>query len=120
MLNVYSQIGLPVSASRHITRSWSLEPRPLGLCTQTRLPITIGADRPPYGARQRKFWPFNSHLSISPVSFDVPLRLGPRISGQSPSGTRLGPCPDASVPAAMKRATRRVVLLGISSPAQNI
>src|SRR2546426_929731 len=110
MLNVYSQIGLPVSASRHITRSWSVGPRPLGFCTQTRLPITIGADRPPYGARQRKFRPFNSHLSIRPVSFDVPLRFGPRISGQSPSGTRLGPWPDASVPAARMRANSRAVV----------
>src|SRR5258707_2043303 len=49
--------------------------------------MTIGADRPPYGTRHRKFWPFSAHLSTSPVSRDTPLRSGPRISGQSPSAT---------------------------------
>jgi hypothetical protein len=59
-----------------------------------RLPTTIGVDRPPYGARQRKFSPLSAHLSIRPVSFETPSRLGPRMSGQSPMATRRGPCAD--------------------------
>src|SRR5687768_2354105 len=53
--------------------------------------MTMGADRPPYGARHRKFSPFSAHLSIRPVSFETPSRLGPRMSGQSPIATRRGP-----------------------------
>src|SRR5207247_1560562 len=103
MLNLYSQMTLPVSDSRHITRSWSVGPLPDGFCTHTRLPITIGAERPPYGARQRKFWPLSAHFSGRPVSAETPSRLGPRASGQSPTGTRRGPCPD-TVPAMTTRA----------------
>src|SRR5580765_5852052 len=53
--------------------------------------MTIGADRPPYGARQRKFSPFSAQRPTSPVSGEVPSRFGPRASGQSPFAT-LRPC----------------------------
>ena len=61
--------------------------------------MTIGADRPPYGARHRKFWPFIVHVSGNPVSVDTPSRLGPRASGQSPRATRRGESAAASMPA---------------------
>src|SRR5262249_21898656 len=54
--------------------------------------MTIGADRPPYGTRHRKFSPLSAHLSMSPVSREMPSRFGPRISGQSPIAMRRGPC----------------------------
>jgi len=38
--------------------------------------MTMGADRPPYGDRQRKFWPLRAHFSTRPVSFETPSRLG--------------------------------------------
>src|SRR5512132_1884273 len=53
--------------------------------------MTIGADRPPYGARQRKFSPLSAQRPTSPVSGEVPSRFGPRASGQSPFAT-LRPC----------------------------
>ena len=56
--------------------------------------MTIGAERPPYGTRHRKFSPFSAHFSISPVSREIPSRFGPRTSGQSPSATRRGACAD--------------------------
>src|SRR5688572_26934316 len=88
MLNLYSQIVLPVSASSATTRSCSDGPRPDGFCTYTRLPITIGAERPPRGTRHSKFVPLRSHEDGRPVSADTPSRFGPRASGQSPSATR--------------------------------
>ena len=44
--------------------------------------MTTGAERPPYGTRQRKFSPFSVHFSMSPVSREIPSRVGP---------THLGP-----------------------------
>ena len=58
------------------------------------------------GARHRKFSPLSAHFSGSPVSADRPSRLGPRISGQSPSDTRRGPCPSRTDPR-MKTAARK-------------
>src|SRR5688572_21537941 len=55
--------------------------------------MTIGADRPPKGTRQRRFAPFRSHESGSPVSIELPLPLGPRASGQSPKATRRAAVP---------------------------
>src|SRR5215203_5195540 len=97
MLNLYSQTTFPVSASSAITRSCSDGPRPDGFCTYTRLPITIGAERPPNGTRHRRFAPLRSHEEGSPVSVDRPSRFAPRASGQSPSATRRGPCAHADV-----------------------
>src|ERR1700683_1149575 len=57
-----------------------------------RLPRTTGADRPPYGARHRKFSPLIAHFSGKPVSADVPSPFGPPCPGQSPRATRRGPC----------------------------
>src|SRR5438093_11969719 len=74
----------------------------------------MGADRPPNGARQRKFWPLIAHLSMSLVSGETPSRLGPRASGQSPRATLRGPCAEpvtaASVASANARATRHMFL----------
>ena len=47
MLNRYSQTSFPVSVSSAMMRSWSSAPRPTGFWTKTRLPRTIGVDRPP-------------------------------------------------------------------------
>src|SRR5262245_38032757 len=108
MLNLYSHTTLPVSASSAITRSWRSGPRPDGFCTYTRLPITIGADRPPYGTRQRKFWPFNAHFSGRPVSFEMPSRFGPRASGQSPIAIPRGCWADVKRPAPRMRAKTKL------------
>src|SRR5689334_3396496 len=80
-----------------------------------RLPTTIGVDRPPYGARHRKFCPLRAQLSIRPVSFETPSRLGPRMSGQSPIATRRAPW--APTPRAERNnraamATARVLDIG--------
>src|SRR5262245_32531042 len=119
MLNLYSHTTLPVSASSAITRSCRSGPRPDGFCTYTRLPITIGADRPPYGTRQRKFWPFSANFSGRPVSFEMPSRFGPRASGQSPTATPRGAaggvlcCADATNPAAVTSAKIRLLCFRI-------
>src|SRR5262245_41187560 len=119
MLNLYSHTTLPVSASSAITRSCRSGPRPDGFCTYTRLPITIGADRPPYGTRQRKFWPFSANFSGRPVSFEMPSRFGPRASGQSPTATPRGAaggvlcCADATSPAAVTSAKIRLLCFRI-------
>ena len=55
----------------------------------------MGADRPPNGARQRSVPPLKSHESGRPVSEEMPSRLGPRASGQSPRATRRGACAQA-------------------------
>jgi hypothetical protein len=68
------------------------------------LPLTTGAERPPYGARHKKFSPFMAHFSTSPVSFEVPSLFGPRISGQSPIAMRRGPWADALNAKMRKRA----------------
>src|SRR5262249_6468494 len=65
--------------------------------------MTAAAERPPWGARQRKPWPFIVHFSMSPFSSDRPSRCGPRASGQSPSATLWGPWAEVS---ALKRSTR--------------
>ena len=69
--------------------------------------MTIGAERPPYGARHRKFWPLSGHFSIRPFSSETPSRCGPRISGQSPSATRLDAATwaDASIPSGTSSVT---------------
>src|SRR5262245_45556785 len=67
--------------------------------------MTIGAERPPYGARHRKFWPFSSQRPTSPVSGDVPSRFGPRTSGQSPAATLRGPCAEPPTAAATRMTT---------------
>src|SRR6185436_18005384 len=79
--------------------------------------MTMGADRPPYGARHRKFWPFSAHFSTRPVSLDTPSPLGPRASGQSPIATRLaGACAEASHPAATTSpSARQIFLMSIGS-----
>src|SRR5687768_10868953 len=107
MLNLYSQITLPVSTSSAITRSCSAGPRPDGFWTYTRLPITIGAERPPNGTRHRRLLPLRSHEDGRPVSVEVPSRCAPRASGQSPSATRR-PVPSAveARPCAHAGATR--------------
>jgi hypothetical protein len=74
------------------------------------LPTTIGAERPPYGARQRKLAPFNAQVLTNPVSADVPSRFGPRASGQSPSAIRRGPCADPLMAAAATAAATSHVL----------
>src|SRR5262245_55227463 len=66
--------------------------------------MTMGADRPPYGTRQRKFSPLRAHLSMRPVSREMPSRLGPRISGQSPTATRRGPSAVTEIDAASSAA----------------
>src|SRR5262245_39252860 len=96
-----------------MTRSCSDGPRAAGFCTMTWLPTTIGADRPPYGTRQRKFSPLMAHFSGSPVSREMPSRLGPRASGQSPTGTRRGPWAETSRPALTTRAPRSDVFFSI-------
>src|SRR5215470_4534856 len=73
----------PVSAFRHITRSCIDSPDPAVLNKNTRLPITIGAERPPYGAFHKRFSPVGDHLLGSPVSREMPSRPGPLQSGQS-------------------------------------
>src|SRR5262249_18091318 len=78
-----SQTTLPVSAFRHITRSCIDSPEPAVLNRKTRPPITIGAERPPYGAFHSRFSPLGDHLFGSPVSCETPSRAGPRQSGQS-------------------------------------
>src|SRR6187431_2049389 len=60
--------------------------------------MTIGAERPPNGARHSRFEPFISHVVGRLVSADVPSRFAPRASGQSPMATRRGPCARAGVP----------------------
>src|SRR6202521_1722348 len=81
--------------------------------------MTIGAERPPYGTRKRKFWPLCVHFSTRPVSFEVTARFGPRGSGQSPSATPsdaavgAGRCADAQRPAAATSANMRVVCFRI-------
>src|SRR5687767_13394242 len=59
-----------------------------------RLPITIGAERPPKGTRHSRFVPLRSHEDGRPVSAEMPSRFVPRASGQSPSATRR-PAPSA-------------------------
>src|SRR5215469_5789579 len=78
-----SHSALPVSAFRHITRSCMFSPEPEVLNTKRCPPITIGAERPPYGAFHNRFSPFGDHLLGSPASREMPSRLGPRQSGQS-------------------------------------
>ena len=79
--------------------------------------MTIGAERPPYGTRQRKFSPFSAHLSISPVSREMPSRFGPRISGQSPTATRRGACAESETPTARAAsAEREVTFCSMSDP----
>src|ERR1700741_2446854 len=67
----------------------------------------MGAERPPYGTRQRKFSPLSAHVSMSPVSRDEPSRLGPRNSGQSPPGTRRGPWAVTESDTASRAAVQR-------------
>src|SRR6188472_2418083 len=74
--------------------------------------MTIGADRPPYGTRHRKFSPFSFQLLSRPVSLDTPSRASPRISGQSPGAStpRGGACPwttSAPSPRAVETAMTR-------------
>jgi hypothetical protein len=45
--------------------------------------MTIGAERPPYGAFQARFSPEGDHFTGKFFSVDVPSRRGPRQSGQS-------------------------------------
>src|SRR5215467_11162298 len=73
----------PVSALRHITRSCIDSPAPAVLNRNTLPPITIGAERPPYGAFPNRFSPFGDHLVGSPVSREIPSRPGPLQSVQS-------------------------------------
>jgi hypothetical protein len=49
----------------------------------TRLFITIGAERPPYGAFQARFSPESDHFDGKPFSGLMPSRAGPRQSAQS-------------------------------------
>src|SRR4030095_5302537 len=70
-------------------------------------------ERPPYAARHRKFWPFSTHLSTRPVSAEIPSRLGPRASGQSPRATRRGAWATASTPTPTTSAAARLVVLSI-------
>src|SRR5688500_17626721 len=120
MLNLYSQISLPVSTSSAITRSCSDGPRPDGFCTYTRLPITMGAERPPKGTRHSRFVPLRSHEDGRPVSAELPSRFAPRASGQSPSATRrpapagveAGVCANASAHVAhITNATLMVLII---------
>src|SRR6185503_17713823 len=53
-----SHNSFPVSAFRHITRSCIDSPSPDVLNRKMRPPITIGVERPPYGAFQTRFSPF--------------------------------------------------------------
>src|SRR5438034_8269089 len=69
----------------------------------------MGADRPPNGARQRKFWPLIAHLSMSLVSCETPSRLGPRASGQSPRATLRGPCAEPVIAASVASANARAM-----------
>src|SRR5918994_4796363 len=121
MLNLYSQITLPVSTSSAITRSCRAGPRPDGFWTYRRWPITIGAERPPKGTRHRRLLPLRSHEDGSPVSAEEPSRCAPRASGQSPSATRrpvaseveggTWACADAAMP--MQTAMERISLMRI-------
>src|SRR5688572_82537 len=52
--------------------------------------MTIGVERPPPGTRHRKFSPFSFHVLMRPFSTEMPSRLGPRSSGQSPARTLRG------------------------------
>src|SRR5437588_9260575 len=63
----------------------------------------MGAERPPYGARQRKFSPLSAHFSGRPVSSELPSRLGPLASGQSPSAIRRPACGAAGAFCAARR-----------------
>src|ERR1051325_515984 len=45
--------------------------------------MTIGAERPPYGARQARFSPLGDHLTGRFFSVEMPSRFGPRHSAQS-------------------------------------
>src|SRR5688572_1086571 len=83
MLKRCSQRTFPVSALKHITRSCSDSPLPAAFCRYTRSPMTIGAERPPYGAFQARFSPAGDHLEGSPFSREIPSRAGPRHSAQS-------------------------------------
>src|SRR5688500_4674407 len=80
--------------------------------------MTIGVERPPYGARHRKFSPFSFQLSSRPVSVELPSRLGPRISGQSPAAgpPPRGACPCTThvVPSAAPRAASSVHFFSIT------
>src|SRR6185295_427484 len=78
-----SHKSFPVSAFRHITRSCIDSPSPDVLNRKMRPPITIGVERPPYGAFQTRFSPFGDQRVGRPFSSDAPLRAGPRQSGQS-------------------------------------
>src|ERR1044072_2196903 len=66
-----------------MTRSCSVSPMPAMFCRYTRSPITIGAERPPYGARQARFSPVGDHLTGRFFSVEMPSRAGPRHSAQS-------------------------------------
>src|ERR1044072_9662637 len=47
--------------------------------------MTIGAERPPYGARQARLSPVGDHLTGKFFSLEMPSRFGPRHSAQSPN-----------------------------------
>src|SRR5215813_8136019 len=66
-----------------MTRSCMVSPSPAVLKTKTRLPMTIGAERPPKGCFQTKFSPLGDHFSGRFFSGDTPSRVGPRHSAQS-------------------------------------
>src|SRR5687768_6484331 len=83
MLKRCSQRTFPVSALKQITRSCSDSPLPAAFCRYRRSPMTIGAERPPYGAFQARFSPAGDHLEGSPFSSEIPSRAGPRHSAQS-------------------------------------
>ena len=72
--------------------------------------MTMGVERPPPGTRHRKFSPFSFQVLMRPFSTEMPSRLGPRSSGQSPARTRLGPCAgsDTQSPATMV-VTRQIL-----------
>src|ERR1044072_8391388 len=66
-----------------MTRSCSVSPMPAMFCRYTRSPMTIGAERPPYGARQARFSPLGDRLTGRFFLVEMPSRFGPRHSAQS-------------------------------------
>src|SRR6266851_3797622 len=86
-LNLYSHRTFPVSASKHMTRSWPVSPSPALLMKNTRPFMMMGVDRPPYGCFQTRLlfsaFGFGDQRSGRSFSRETPVCSGPRQCVQS-------------------------------------
>src|SRR6186713_599030 len=74
----------------------------------------MGVERPPPGTRHRKFSPFNFHELMRPFSTEMPSRLGPRSSGQSPARTLRGLSAGSDTHSPATSAATRQVLFSMN------